>query len=167
MKITQDEEIYKEVSKKYNDDPEGWKVSASRRGSRLDLYIYKNGHLWQLKTEILTPYKKIGLGGKIKTKEEIDHGFDFGWRPLSEEKIKKILEELKEQGELSQSTVEEVLRISPKSFFDIDEEYVFQGPIAFSDTPLQKLSKSQKKLDMKLAQELDKLVFYDRGSMYR
>lgn len=167
MKIKEDEKILDEIIEEYNKDPEGWKVSGSRKGSRLDFYITKKGKFWQLKSEIINPYKKIGVGGKIKSKAELNHNIYFGWRPLTRKQMRRIIKELRIEGKVSYFTMKEVLQISPKSFFDIDEDYIFQGPIAISNKPLQKVSKKQKKLDLKLTEELNKLVFYNGGSMYR
>lgn len=167
MKIKEDEEILDDIIKEYNKDPEDWKVSASRKGSRLDFYMSREGKFWHLKSEIINPYKKIGVGGKIKVKEGLNHDFCYGWRPLTKKQMRGIIRELRVEGKVSYSTMEELLQISPKSFFDIDEDYVFQGPIAFYDKPLQNLSKNQKKLDQKLTKELNKLVFYNGGSTYR
>jgi len=167
MKIKEDEEILKEILEEYNRDPEGWKVSGARKGSRVDFYISKGEKFWQLKSEIINPYKKIGVGGKIKSKEELDHDINFGWRPLTRKQMRRIIRELRIEGKVSYSTMKEILQISPRSFFEIDEDYIFQGPIAFYNKPLQNLSRNQKKLDLKLTQELNKLVFYNGGSMYR
>ncbi|MEA1993154.1 MAG: hypothetical protein U9N35_01985 [Euryarchaeota archaeon] len=167
MKIKKDQELFKEIIEEYNENPEGWKASISGQGSRLNFYISKGKQLWHLKAEMIHPYKKIGIGGKTKIKKEIDHDFSFGWRPLTKKQMKKIVNELKKDGEVSDSTVKDLLEASPKSFFDIDEEYAFQGPIAFSNRPFRKLSKNQEKLDSKLTKELNKLVFYHGGSTYR
>lgn len=167
MKIKKDEELFKEIIEEYNENPEGWKASIARQGSRLNFYISKEKQLWHVKAEMVHPYKKIGIGGKTKMKKEMDHDLPFGWRPLTKKQMKKIVKELKKNGEVSSSTIRRLLEETPKSFFEIEEEYVFQGPIAFSHKPLQNLSKNQEKLDSKLTKELNKLVFYHGGSTYR
>jgi hypothetical protein len=167
MKIRTDEELFQEIIEEYNNDPEGWKVSAAKRGSRVDFYISRGGKFWHLKSEILTPYKRVGVGGKVRVAKKIDDEIHYGWRPLTKKQMRRVMRELKIEGTVSSSTLQEILQISPKSFFDIDEEYIFQGPITFHHTPLQNLSKNQKKLDIKLTKELNKLVFYNGGTMYR
>ena len=167
MKIKDDEELFKEILEEYNSDPEGWKVSASKEGSRVDFYISQERKFWHLKSEILTPYKKVGVGGTVRVKKEGDHGIHYGWRPLTRKQMRRIMRELRIDGTVSPSTLQEILHASPTSLFDINEEYIFQGPIVFRHKPLQNLSKTQKKLDLRLTEELNKMVFYNGGTLYR
>lgn len=167
MEIKTDTEILEEITTEYNKDPEGnWKVTVFRgEKGRYDLYVVKDKKFWQIKTEFITPYKYIGVGGRTITRnQENDHS--FGLRPLPRKYVKKLIKEAK-KGDISKGLLREIMRIPPVSTNDVPEETrILQGPVLVS--PLVKISSSQKELDKKLTYELDRLLFREQGgSMYR
>jgi hypothetical protein len=167
MEIKRDSEILEEITTEYNKDPEShWRVTAFRdEKGRYDLFVIKGKKFWQIKTEFITPYKYISVGGKtIATESEDEHS--FGLRPLPRKYLKKIVKEAK-KGNISEKLFKNIMEIPPVATTEIlPESRVLQGPVLLS--PLAHISPSQKMLDKKLTCELDRLVFKEQaGSIYR
>lgn len=167
MEIKSDTEILEEITKEYNKDPEGnWRVTVFKaEKGRYDLYVVKGRRFWQIKTEFITPYKGIGVGGRTTTKER-ESNHSFGLRPLPRKYVKKLIKEVKKGG-ISKELLSEVMRIPPVPTNDIPEKTrILQGPVLVS--PLVEISPLQEELDKKLTYELDRLMFREQGgSMYR
>ncbi|MFQ6089043.1 MAG: hypothetical protein ACE5K0_09115 [Candidatus Methanofastidiosia archaeon] len=166
MKIKTPEEIFFEIGKEYNRSPQGWRVAASREGGRYNLFISKGKKLWQIKTEFITPYKTLGVGGQVRARVRFsENPHTFGWRPLTKKQIKAILKEVREKNRISERLFKELMRIEPKPLTNLNESGVLQGPLEFTSS-LSEISESQRKLDSELSKELDKLVFRRRGLVY-
>ena len=167
MQVKSDSEMLEEITREYNKNPEAhWRVTAFRdEKGRYDLYVIKGRRFWQIKTEFITPHKYIGVGGKT-TVDEAESDYSFGLRPLPQEYVKKIVKDAS-KGQISEGLFVEIMEIPPVSTTDVPEESkILQGPVLLS--PLPEISPLQKKLDRKLADELDRLVFREQvGSMYR
>jgi len=167
MEIKTDSEVLEEITKEYNKDPEtNWRVTAFRdEKGRYDLYVVKGKKFWQIKTEFITPYRYIGLGGKTTAKES-ESEYTFGLRPLPRKYVRKIVKNA-QRGNISEELFKEIMEIPPVATTEISEEAkILQGPVLLS--PLAEISPSQKELDKRLTYELDKLVFKEQmGSIYR
>lgn len=167
MEIKTDSEVLEEITKEYNKDPEtNWRVTAFRdEKGRYDLYVVKGKKFWQIKTEFITPYRYIGLGGKTTGKES-ESEYTFGLRPLPRKYVRKIVKDA-QKGNISEELFKEIMEIPPVATTEISEEAkILQGPVLLS--PLAEISPSQKELDKKLTYELDRLVFKEQmGSIYR
>lgn len=167
MEVKPDSDVLEEITDEYNRDPEGnWKVAAFQdEKDRYDLYVVKGKKLWQVKTEFITPYKYIGVGGNTSTEEQ-EQGHSFGLRPLSPAHVKKIVRYAR-RGKIPAKLFQEIMRIPPVSSTDApSESQILQGPVLLS--PLEGISPSQRELDRKLSFELDRLVFKEQvGSIYR
>lgn len=167
MEIKTDSEVLDEITKEYNKDPEhNWRVTAFRgEKGRYDLYVIKGRKFWQIKTEFITPYRYIGVGGKTTTKES-ESEYTFGLRPLSRKYVRKIVREA-QKGNISEELFKEIMEIPPVATTELSKDTeILQGPVLLS--PLAEISPSQKELDKKLTFELDRLVFKEQGgSFYR
>lgn len=167
MNVKPDFKVLEEITKEYDKDPEkNWRVTAFRddRG-RYDLYVIRGRKFWQIKTEFITPYRYIGVGGKTTTKE-VESEHSFGLRPLPRGYVKKIVKEAR-KGVISEDLFNEIMKIPPVATTDMPEESrILQGPVLLS--PISSISSSQKELDRKLSHELDRLLFKEQmGSIYR
>ena len=167
MKITSDSQILEEITSEYNKDPESnWRVTAFRgEKGRYNLYVIKGKKFWQIKTEFITPYTYIGVGGKTTAREsEGEHS--FGLRPLPRKYLREIVREAR-KGNISEGLFKEIMEIPPVATSDVPPETrILQGPVLIS--PLEDISPRQKDLDRKLSYELDRLVFREQGgSIYR
>ncbi len=167
MQIKPDSDILEEITAEYNNHPDAnWRVTAFRdEKGRYDLYVIRGKKFWQIKTEFITPYRSISVGGKTAT-EEIEHEHSFGLRPLPKEYVKKLVENAR-KGNVSEALFTEIMKIPPVPTTEISEESkVLQGPVLIS--PLQGISPLQEELNRKLSFELERLVFKEQvGSMYR
>ena len=85
MIIKSVEEIIRDIKTRYDKEPKGWRVLKGKdnRGHQ-DTYILQGSkHLWQLKTELKTPYRPIGVGARLgwdvdsEIKRVMDIGRDF------------------------------------------------------------------------------------------
>ncbi|MEM3061159.1 MAG: hypothetical protein QW265_01980 [Candidatus Bathyarchaeia archaeon] len=163
MKIKTADEIMKEVMKKYNKDPKEWKVFAGKdRAGYYDLVITHKSQIWLIKSEQINPFKWVGYGVKqsVESEEKIDKfsPFQFGFRPLSKRKIEELLENLNGP-EKTNEFVLKLLNTQPKPIHEIKSPLVVQGPIVYSSKPLEIISEEQRRLDNKLKNELEKLIY--------
>ena len=169
MSITPEDEIWKEVWRKYNQNPLGLKMYSgiSSRGHP-ELLITSTKESWMIKRD--SPYSgRQGIGGRLQ--ESIRPRLNVeqaGLRPIPRYAMKKmiamaeggidIVEAAKIVGSILEQepvTFDELERIKPPS--------VMQGPIIHSPTSIQSIIGGQLELDMKLEGELEKLK---RGLTY-
>lgn len=167
MEIKPDAEVLEEITAEYNKDPEGnWKVTAFQdEKGRYDLYVIKGKRFWQIKTEFITPYRYIGVGGKTSAKAS-EEEYTFGLRPLPREYVKRVVRYAR-RGKVPEKVFREIMKIPPVAVSDVNgEARILQGPVVLS--PLEEISPSQRELDRRLSSELDRLVFKEEGwSPYR
>lgn len=167
MNIKSMEEIMKEIYKKYNENPYGWKVlSGIDNKGFINLYFIHKDKAWHIKIWQVNPYKNIGFGtfiedfGEIKKLEELP---SYGFRNLSKKEIIEILSLPPKE------VIKKILNIQPIPIDELNKPIILEGPIAFSNRPLSFLSEKQKSLDEKLSSELEKLIikkYIDRIRIY-
>lgn len=153
--------IFEKVSRKYEENPKGWKVLVKADQKRYpDILITNPREAWQIKLDSLYKPGSLGMGMKLERKEL--RGIDkmgephFGFRPLPTQFVDDLMYGRVDQSELL-PMVEEILKHSPARLSDIDTAAVVQGPIHYGWKGY--LSERQELLDRRLERSLDKLLF--------
>ena len=141
------EETKKEISKRYDKDPEGWQVYLSKdKDLFTDALVTHDDKMWYLKEYAINPYKTIGVGEHIN-KGDFEHPCfkDFGLREIKDTDMLQ-----------NQENILRILDKKPVNASQIKSKFVLEGPIV--KTPNLTISKSQQKLDVKLREELNKII---------
>ena len=153
------EQVKKEVSRRYNKDPEGWKAWATKDFQHNIHWVFQHDHnLWMIKEYIVNPYKTIGVGGRTKDNSALENpGYlSFGLRPIPERTALEILE-IDDPQLRALKTAKIMIALPPLPFDRIQEDYILQGPIILTPRNLEDLSYKQKVLQRKLDIELNRL----------
>ncbi|MHA1684375.1 MAG: hypothetical protein ACTSUE_25790 [Promethearchaeota archaeon] len=68
MPIEEIDELFKDIKKKFDDDPENWRVLSDidGRGNK-DLFISQHDNLWQIKTKPIDPRHGIAKGFRARS----------------------------------------------------------------------------------------------------
>jgi hypothetical protein len=158
--------LRKEIARKYELDPKGWRFlwNAEERG-RYNLLIAKDSRLWWLKEEMINPMLTVGCGVRSPLETDVRRrifgtGYtdpSYGFRPIEEEHMKRIIIDLAD-GKTPSRSLSEVLNSEPKALKELDTSFVMQGPFHQMATLNDLLSDEQRKLDARLDAELEKLV---------
>ncbi|MFX0068890.1 MAG: hypothetical protein ACFFA1_04920 [Promethearchaeota archaeon] len=160
VQIRSADRIKKEIVRRYNSSPRGWRVMVKRdlRG-HYDLIFTKGSNIWFVKEEFVNPYKSVGLGAKqrIGRKLDVDSPFEFGLRPLSQEQMRTVIDIFQKGSDLDR--ISKIIEdIEPTSARKVDTPYALQGPVIRVDRHTGLISEKQRELDQKLRTELEKLL---------
>jgi hypothetical protein len=158
--------IREEIARKYESDPKGWRFlwNTDDRG-RYNLLIAKGSRLWWLKEEMINPLLSVGCGVRSPIESDLqsrvfgenNFGPSYGFRPVQEEQLKRIIADLVE-GKAPSTRLSEVLRSEPRALRELDTSFVMQGPFHQMTRFTDVLSDKQRELDAKLNTELEKLI---------
>lgn len=167
-------EVKREIARRYSADPGGWQVLYGRSpGGSNDLIVVHGSDVWIVKEDSVNPYESVGLGakGRLRKGEEIESfsPYPFGLRPLSSDRIQELMARLM-SGKGTRETMKQIMKIKPSSPRDIRSPVVVQGPVVYSQKPIELISDSHKELSEKLDEELQKLLYRkypSRMGMYR
>lgn len=139
----------------YNRHPEGWNVLVDPKGNVL--ILGREGG-YRMKLVPLNPYEYTGVGVTIEGSEEL-RGLltgapSYGFRPVPSTVMRTLVHEAG-RGTLSNALAKRLLSIPPRpswSVRDADAKAVLRGPV-IAHPDLGAISKGQRELDAKLAQE--------------
>ncbi len=167
-------EVKREIARRYSADPGGWQVLYGRSpGGSNDLIVVHGSDVWIVKEDPVNPYESVGLGakGRLRKGEEIERfsPYPFGLRPLSSDRIQELMARLM-SGKGTRETMKQIMKIKPSSPRDIRSPVVVQGPVVYSQKPIELISDSHKELSEKLDEQLQKLLYRkypSRMGMYR
>lgn len=150
------EELKQEIFRRYNQNPVGWRVLVARDiEGHIDTVFIRGEDAWFLKEEYTSPYERLGVGERIVVKdfsEKMEYD-SFGFRPIPQDTLKHL-------GETQNidPLINQVLKTKPLPISSIKSPAFLEGPIIVSRSPQSELFETQKKLDLKLRVELNKLL---------
>jgi len=160
------------IIKRYNKQPVGWTVLRDFKGNIL-IIGPKEGYMLKLVT--INPQEYTGVGMKIKSPRHLQKLVKgaplYGYRPLPNTKAKELITSFNNT-EKQYKIISEILEKNPISTWELEKKkpsLILNGPI-LSHPDLSTISKSQRKLDLKLkieAQKLFKKKYPHRAEMYR
>ncbi|MDI6654425.1 MAG: hypothetical protein QME59_00880 [Candidatus Hydrothermarchaeota archaeon] len=166
MSIKSSEKVRAEIKSLYNRNPKKWHVLVGRdsRGYTSTIILHAD-KMWMLKEEQINPYETVGCGLRI---EEIDKSLrpflrdphSFGFRPVSEERIRDILE-----ADVSDKVIRKILRKEPVAADRITSPAIV-GPITLPTRQIDFVSEKQRKLDAELGKELDRMIYKKRPDIF-
>lgn len=161
------EDLLNELSILYRKNPFGWRVSIKKESRFANIFITDSKNIWQIKLDSIYKANPIGIGSNIGAYSENKNLFDtktpyYGLRSIKNEDIQNML--INNDITYAKLLINEILNRPIVTIDDIqenDENYGFlSGPIHFSqESDKSFLSNNQKKLDKKLDDSLDKLLF--------
>jgi len=164
------EQVKKEITKKYNRDPDGWKAWYSVDEDRnIEWMINRDKELWMIKEFRVNPLKVIGVGGRTKIsgpKTMLQRSImGFGVRPIKERSALNILleEDPYTRGRLVGNLL---LKINPIPLTKLREDYILHGPYLNKPKNLEDLSYKQRRLQAKLNAEIKKIKKRDFSYLY-
>jgi len=168
------DQVKKEIARRYSADPDGWQVLHGRNpGGSSDLIVVHGSNIWIIKENAINPYQSIGLGakGRLEEGEEIKSfsPYPFGLRPLPSEQMQELMLRLL-SGKSTRKMMEEMMKIKPSSPRDIRSPVILQGPVIYSQRPIELIGETHRELSEKLDQELEKLLYKkypERMGIYR
>jgi hypothetical protein len=170
MNVASAEELMREIKKRYDRKPEGWRILLARdsRG-HYDLFVFQGPEAWQIKTEMISPHSSVGYGVRLgRTKEIVGRAVPhYGLRPVSERQLIEVMKGIEEGS--SHRVFEEILKTKPVPSNRIGDAGVMTGPMMYSPKPLGFISEKQRELDLELSKSLDKLLYKkypDRMRLY-
>jgi len=156
------EDTKKEILKRYDSNPSGWRVFVGRdRGGHFDLIVSHDSDMWLIKEEQINPFRSVGFGVRDKvvgfeTIERISP-YTFGLRPLSERQIMKVALALR-SNESPSKLLARALRTEPVASTEITSPGILQGPVIHSARGIELISERQAELDRELRLELERLL---------
>lgn len=165
MKIRPSEKVREEIKNLYNRAPRKWHVLVGRDSSgHISTIFLHADKMWMLKEEPINPYETVGCGLKIN---EIDKSlrpflrdpYSFGFRPVSEERVRDIL-----KADVSKA-IRRILRKEPVATDRITSPAIV-GPITLPTRQIDFVSEKQRKLDAELSRRLDKMVYRKRPDIF-
>jgi hypothetical protein len=164
------DQIKKEIAKKYNRDPDGWKAwMGVDKDKNINWMINHDRQMWMIKEFTLNPIKNIGVGGRTKIsgpRRFLERNImGFGVRPLKENRALDILAEDNpyRRGKLVGNLM---LQIKPTPLDKLREDFILHGPILSEPRNLDDLSYKQKQLRLKLDEEMFRLKRRDYQYLY-
>ncbi|MFH1327464.1 MAG: hypothetical protein ABIH76_01225 [Candidatus Bathyarchaeota archaeon] len=155
--------IRRELIRRYNANPEGWRVLVGRDPKGYyDLLVNRGSELWLMKEFQVNPYESIGFGVKEKVEENdllrrIDSVQPFGLRPLSAQQIEEMTSAMQRE-ETIDRIIQRVMETKPVPISTIKTPVVMQGPIIHSPENKGLISDRHGKLDLKLRGKLDDVL---------
>lgn len=166
------DELMREASEEYQEDPRGWSYWMSRDPDNPEIYMIHNNEAYFMKVDSIYTPNPVGIGAKFKVKEDqlAESLAEFGFRHFSREEIKRFFEQVpnpeesskrefrKKLREKGKQFKKEVMERKPEPFRPPEEpgEVAAVGPFASGD-PLEYISDKQKKLKEDLDKELRRL----------
>ena len=168
------DQVKKEIARRYSVDPDGWQVLYGRKpGGISDLMVVHGSDMWMIKENLVNPRRSIGLGAKghLREGEEIKtfSPYSFGLRPLPREQMEELMLRLV-SGKSTRKMMRAIMMTRPSSPKDITSPVVMQGPVVYSERPIELISETHRELSEKLDEELEKLLYKkypSRMGMYR
>lgn len=155
-KIRKAKEIREEIGKRYDKEPEGWRVFAGRDSENyLHSLFLQDENFWLIKEFPLNPYQSVGVGAKEKARDTEIKKFktltEFGLRPLLPQQIETLLKG-------NSSVIDEILKNQPLSSERCRPfPAILEGPVSILPGS-EFISKKQEKLDRKLRKSLRNLL---------
>lgn len=155
------DKVKREIARLYDRDPLGWSVLVGRDSRNFSQVLVSHGpKVWILKEEWLNPYKSVGFGIRLDDGGELLKSpapQQYGLRPLNRRQIEELAG-LMEREEDPREFLMKVLKSKPVPSKDAKSPLIVQGPIMATSNPLTILSESHRELDMKLREQLEKLL---------
>jgi len=156
------DEVKKEILKRYDSNPAGWRLFVGRDGrGHYDLIVSHGSDIWLMKEEQINPFHSVGFGirDKVANFETIERisPYTFGLRPLSEEQMMRVALALR-SGESPSKLLARVLRTDPVASSEITSPGILQGPIIHSAKGIELISERQAEFDRMLRRELERLL---------
>lgn len=152
--------VIERILGQYNRKPEGWSVLTDQRGNVL---VLGPGLGYRLKLIPLNPQEYTGVGARIRGSEEIQKIVEgipsYGFRPLSREETRRLLEGVQQGGALQDKLIEKLLGTKPVPTWELQErrpEAILSGPV-IAHPDLSAISRGQEELEKRLAVEAMKL----------
>jgi len=161
MDLEPAEEIKKQILKRYDSSPSGWRVFVGRdKRGHYDLIVSQDSDVWFVKEEQINPFRSVGFGMRTKaanleTIEKLSPA-TFGLRPLAESQMTKVALALRSGGDLG--FLSEYLKTDPVASTEIASPGILQGPVIHSSGGIELISERQAELDRQLRQELERLL---------
>jgi len=159
MSVESIEALMTRIMDQYNREPTGWTVLVDFRGNVLVMGP-KEGY--RLKVIHLNPHEYTGVGAKIEGTETVQRlvkgNPSYGLRPLSSQQAKALLTNF-HKGDFQNKVVRDVLETKPVPTWELEKkkpQAFLSGPI-IAHPNLATISSSQRKLEVKLAAEAEKL----------
>ena len=156
------EEIKKQILKRYDSNPSGWRVLVGRdRRGYYDLIVSQGSDIWLMKEEQINPLHSVGFGlrDKVTSLDAIEKlsPVTFGLRPLSDTQMTRIADTLKSGRGLSK-VLSQFLKAEPISSSEVTSPAILQGPVVHAPRGIGLISERQAELDRELRSELEKLL---------
>lgn len=162
MSIEGFENILKKVHAAYNKNPLGWRVFLSKDEKGFPtILFYSPDEVWEIKFDSLYKPHPLSVGLNFKNEKsdfveklESPH---YGFRPVEDKIAKHIFESLS-KNEVPVQIINNILKGEPKPLEEVEKnKMILHGPVIHSNI-LPLVSEKQVDLDLKLRQELQKLL---------
>ncbi len=155
------DKLRREIAKSYDSNPMGWSVLVGRDSRNFNQILISHGsQAWMLKEELINPYRSVGFGVELAGGVEALRGTvpqQFGLRPLNKRQIGELAD-LMRMEESPRDFLLRVMRSKPVPTSEVRSPLVVQGPVVATSNPLGLLSDKHRELDLKLREELEKLL---------
>jgi hypothetical protein len=159
--------ISKKIIKRYNTNPVGWTIFRDHKGTML---ISGPNNDYVLKLIGLNPHEYTGVGMRIKKRkgiQKLTNGApQYGYRPIPTSQVRELLDSLQNLNKQN-TIITKLLESEPLTTWQLKKRkpsLVLNGPI-LAHPDLSSISKSQRKLDLKLKIEAQK--FFNKKYPYR
>jgi hypothetical protein len=166
LDLIDSDRIRREIAKKYESDPRGWRLlwGIDNRG-HYNFLVTKDSKFWWLKEELINPLLSVGCGVRSHLENDLEDKVfagnrsipSFGFRPVPEDRLKRIIADLA-MGRDLQVPIREILRSEPRRLRELDTSFLMHGPLHYVNQFTDVLSDKQRQLDDKLNSELERLV---------
>jgi len=164
--------LTKKIINQYNNQPLGWSILRDYKGNVLVIGPKKG---YMLKIVTINPQEYTGVGMEIENPNDIRSLLKgaplYGYRPLQKGQAKELLNSF-QQSQTQNNLLSNILKRKPVPTWELTKKktsLILNGPI-LAHPDLSAISKSQRKLDIKLkieAQKLFKTKYPHRAEMYR
>ena len=156
------EETRKQILKRYDSNPGGWRVLVGRdRRGHYDLIVSHGSDVWFIKEEQINPFRSVGFGlrDKVADQDVVEKlsPVTFGLRPLSKTQMTRIASALRSENSLSE-VLSKFLKTDPVAFSEVSSPGLLQGPIIHAPRGIGLISERQAELDRELRVELERLL---------
>jgi hypothetical protein len=159
------EELWKEIIRKYDKKPRGWRALTYRSPSGFyDVLLSNPQEAWLMKQDTIYKPNPLGFGVKLEHAPEIPIAkpLSYGFRHFPIERIERTVElmtKMKASPEEIVKAVNHVLRdivsSAPIPTYKIIKPGILEGPLYLKD--LENLSKEQRELSRKLDLQLRRM----------
>lgn len=161
-KRTTAEDARREILKRYNRNPRGWKVfSAKDSRGYYDLLVIHGSDVWMIKEHYINPFKSVGYAFKVKDGKALSNlpiSPDFGFRPVPKDKLEEVLKGSPEDS--LKNLVKEIIDTKPVPVNGLTntEGLIVQGPLIHYTRPIGLISQRNRELDLQLRSELERIL---------